>query len=114
MDYTDDLPQKEEMNTLMECMEILRTRGYTHNFVVKEDATILDDDKKQYGPEDVIIRNFYRFEGESDPADNAILYAIVTSGGAKGIITDSYGPTSNTHITNFISGVEEIQKKIKH
>ncbi len=106
-----EIPGKTEMDTLAECITILRERGYTHNFMVSENVTILDDDKKEYKPADVKIKSFYRFEGESDPADSAILYAIETNTGVKGIITDSYGPSSNTHITRFINGVENIHKE---
>ena len=106
-----DIHEKEEMNTLMECINVLRTRGYTHNFMATENATILDDEKKEYKPEEVKIKSFYRFEGESDPADSAILYAIETQTGVRGMITDSYGPSSNTHITKFINDVEDIHKR---
>ena len=109
----EEIPQKEEMNTLMECINVLKKRGYTHNFMTNENKTMYDDHKKAYTPEEVTICSFYRFEGESDPADNSILYAIETNTGVKGIITDSYGSTSNTHITKFIEGVEDIHKKVK-
>ena len=34
---------------------------------------------------------FYRFEGDSNPDDNSILYAIETSDGRKGLLVDAYG-----------------------
>jgi len=46
--------------------------------------------EKNYRPEEICIINFYRFEGQSDPADNAILYVIETNDGSKGTIIDAY------------------------
>lgn len=106
----NDLPHKEEMDTLVECMAVLRERGYKHNFTATKEDTVLDDAKKEYKPEEVKISSFYRFEGESDPGDSSILYAIETNTGEKGIIINSYGPTSDTKTTSFIEKVENIHK----
>jgi hypothetical protein len=111
MNETNDMPHKEEMDTLVECINVLRKRAYKHNFTATKEDTILDDEKKEYKPDQVKISSFYRFEGESDPGDSAILYAIETSSGEKGIIINSYGPTSDTKVTKFIEKVEDIQKK---
>jgi hypothetical protein len=64
-----------------------------------------------YKPEEVKIKNFYRFEGESDPADNTILYAIETTSGERGTLTDAYGPYSDSHVAKFIQDVEDIEKR---
>ena len=33
----------------------------------------------------------YRFEGDSSPDDNSVLYAIESKGGIKGVLVDAYG-----------------------
>ena len=106
-----NIPHKEEMTTLVECINVLRERGYTHNFTATLEGTIYDNTKKKYTPKEVKISSFYRFEGESDPGDSSILYAIETSSGEKGIMINSYGSTSDTLITGFIEKVEDIHKK---
>ena len=68
---------------------------------------------KKYSPDKVEIVNFFRFEGASDPADNAILYAIKTKDGTKGTLTDAYGPYADPHISKFMKQVEDISKIIK-
>ena len=100
-----------EMKTLSECMNALQEDGYKENFIAKESGLFAPESKKTYSPEQVSITNFYRFEGNSDPADNSILYAIETNDGVKGVLTDSYGPSANTMITDFIKQVEAMQKK---
>ena len=109
----EDYLNKEEMDTLVECMNVLRERGYSHNFNASKEDTIFDDSKQEFTPDRVKISTFYRFEGESDPGDNSILYAIETDTGEKGILVNSYGPNSDTKITKFIEKVENINKE-KH
>jgi hypothetical protein len=104
----DDKPR---MTTLASAMAKLQEDGYTTEFMMKEKGLALKDSEKIYGPEEVKIANFYRFEGDSDPADNAILYAIETDDGLKGLLTDSYGPYADRKVSQFIVEVEEIMKK---
>jgi hypothetical protein len=42
---------------------------------------------------------------------NSILYAIETSAGERGTITDAYGPKGDPIITQFIQQVESFEKK---
>jgi hypothetical protein len=67
--------------------------------------------ERVYTPEEVKVLNFYRFEGNSDPADNSILYAIETSDGGRGTLVDAYGPYADSKISSFMQQVDEIKKK---
>jgi hypothetical protein len=107
--------EKVNMTTMVGCMNKLQADGYTENFVAKEKGLEAPTTKKVYTPSEVKINNFYRFEGESDPADNAIVYAVETNDGVKGMLVDSYGgPYANRKISQFITEVEEITKKEPH
>ena len=53
----------------------------------------------------------YRFEGQSDPADNAIMYVVETGDGVKGTLIDAYGAYADENVNKFMSEVEEISKK---
>jgi hypothetical protein len=66
--------------------------------------------QKIFQPDQVKIAHFYRFEGESDTSDSAILYAIEVSDGEKGTLVDGYGTESDVLITNFMQAVEQIHK----
>lgn len=104
--------EKTHMKTLVSCLNSLIASGFDAQFkAVKQGLKSLKTEKI-YKPEEVKILNFYRFEGESDPADNSILYALETSDGERGTLTDAYGPYSDTNVTGFISEVEEIEKKV--
>lgn len=103
--------KKEEMNTMVECIQMLKQKGFTKDFIIRDGFLLFDNDTHKYGPEEVKIETFFRFEGNSDPADNAILYGITTSDGFKGIVSDAYGAYADIEIGKFISQVESISKK---
>ena len=44
-----------------------------------------------YQQDDVVILRTYRFEGESDPADAAIIYVVKANDGSTGYCVDGYG-----------------------
>jgi hypothetical protein len=100
-----------EMKTLSECINSLQEEGFKENFLVKDTGLYAPESKKIYSPEETTIVSFYRFEGNSDPADNSILYAIETNDKVKGLLTDSYGPAANSLIAEFIKKVEDIAKR---
>jgi hypothetical protein len=47
-----------------------------------------------YPAQELEVVAFYRFEGDSNPDDNSILYAIETADGHKGLLVDAYGAYS--------------------
>ncbi len=101
---------KIEMKSLSDCMNKLQTEGFTTNFMVEKGKLHVVDSNKNYSPWQVKIVNFYRFEGESDPSDNAILYAIETHDDLKGIIADAYGVYADSGVSRFIKQVNDIIK----
>lgn len=103
---------KEHMKTLVSCLNSLLAEGFESQFKAFKGGIKSLKSKRVYKPEEVKITNFYRFEGESDPSDNSILYAIETNDGERGTLTDAYGPYSDTNVTNFIQQVEEIEKRV--
>jgi hypothetical protein len=101
-----------DMVSLSTSLNKLVLQGYTEDFKATEDGRIESlKSEKRYSPSDINIVNFFRFEGASDPADNAIVYAIETSDGLKGTLTDAYGPYADPHIGKFMKKVEDITKK---
>lgn len=104
----------EDMKTLSSCMNKLVLDGYTGNFKVTDKGLFSIENNKYYKPKEVHIVNFFRFEGASDPADNAILYAVDLSDGTKGTLTDAYGPYADPQLEKFIQQVEDINKKMKN
>ena len=77
-------------------MRKLSERGITEEYRMNENCDMkLSDSEKIYQPEELKILRSYRFEGDSNPEDNAVLYVAEDTAGNKGIIIDSYGAESN-------------------
>jgi hypothetical protein len=104
-------PNAPYLNTLVECHTKLLADGYTEEFTVSDNILKALSTGKQYGPPEVNIINYFRFEGQTDPADSSIMYALETKDGTKGTLVDAYGPESDTDKTLFIREVENIHKK---
>lgn len=101
----------EGMNTLMECTNSMVRKGYVENFCVKNKKLYAPTGEQSFVASDVDIVNFFRFEGESNPADMSILYVIETSNGLKGTLTDAYGTYADASVNDFIKEVDNINKK---
>ena len=104
--------EKIDMSTMTSCTASLTKEGFTENFIVTEKGIEAPSNQKTYIPDEVKIVSFYRFEGETDPADSAILYAVETNDGVKGMLIDSYGsPYVSQKVSTFIREVEDISKR---
>ena len=108
----EDITKKgSEMKTLSALTTMLEGEGYNTPFKVDEIGLKSFSSDRVYSPNEVCISSFYRFEGESNPDDNSILYAIEVVSGEKGLLIDAYGSQGDINISNFIVEVENIQKK---
>lgn len=100
------------MNSLSSCLNKMIGEGYKEDFKVTEQGLQSTSTNKTYSPNEVKVVNFFRFEGPSDPDENAIMYVIETSDGVKGTLVDAYGAYSDTNVDGFIKEVEDISKKV--
>jgi len=80
-------------DTVTAAINGLRDRGYTLDFNQK--GICLECDGEQFHPEDFEIAEVYRFEGPTDPADEAVVYGIQSKNGQKGILVDGFGISSD-------------------
>ncbi len=65
-----------EMNTSVSILNKLKQNNHDNEFVLKNNKLFCAQTDKYYQPEDLKIIKTYRFEGESDPADNSVIYVI--------------------------------------
>ena len=98
-----------KMTTLSQVMETLRKRGIHKEFRMNEKNEMkCDGSERNYQPLDLKIIKTYRFEGDSNPADNVILYVIEDYDRTIGFMIDSYGADSNYSGEEFDNFVREI------
>jgi hypothetical protein len=82
------------MTTLSGVLEKLRQKKQDNELIMTE-AGFTSPAGKLYKPDELTIIKTYRFEGDSDPADNTILYLIEAQDGLTGYSIDVYGAASN-------------------
>jgi hypothetical protein len=91
-------------NTISEAIEKLRSKGFNLDFNME--ANVLSTTTEKFPPENLEIVDVYRYEGNSDPGDEASVYALESTSGARGILVTGYGVSSD-------SKTEGLLKKIK-
>lgn len=80
--------------SLSVAIQKLQEEGYTSDFNLCNAGVENKHKKKVYPASDLEVVKYYRFEGQSDPAYNTVLYVIETSSGEKGLLMDAYGAYS--------------------
>lgn len=83
-------------DTVSEAVSGLRKRGFTTDFNREFDCITCQTKALSLAPHEFEITEVYRFEGDSDPADEAVVYAIESKHGVKGVLVDGFGPSSET------------------
>jgi hypothetical protein len=78
-------------DTVAEAVTGLKQRGYTIDFNIEADRICCHQTALSLAPADFEITEFYRFEGDSDPADEAVVYAIESKNGEKGSLVTGFG-----------------------
>src|SRR5687768_9789555 len=83
--------------TVMEEIEALRKRGYTADFSVTSDGQLRGDTcGHTHRPSDAVIESTARFEGASNPDDQAVVFGLrCRACGLRGVLVAAYGPTAS-------------------
>jgi len=84
-------------NNLVEATNDLMKRGYTENLSLEGDT--IDDKEKNIHmtADDFVIDEFYRFEGQTNPSDMSIVYAVTSDKySLKGVLINAFGTYANT------------------
>ncbi|MFF5383274.1 phosphoribosylpyrophosphate synthetase [Pedobacter suwonensis] len=97
-------------DNLIEAIDDLRKRGYTEDFEIKSGTLGCTSSDLQLHPEHFNVDEFYRFEGETNPDDSSVVYAIASDTGEKGILVDAYG----AYAENMTPELAEKLTKHKH
>ncbi|WP_340074898.1 phosphoribosylpyrophosphate synthetase [Leptobacterium sp. I13] len=75
---------KRSYETLVEAINDLQSQGYIEDFNLHMKT-------KDFSEAQFNVVKFYRFEGNTYPGDNMVLYVIETNTGKKGLLLDAYG-----------------------
>jgi len=83
------MEQKFHYATISEAINQLKKQGYILDFNLIQNR--LKAGEREYAADEFEIVDLYRYEGASDPADEATVYALATPSGLKGILVSGYG-----------------------
>lgn len=95
-------------DTVSEAVNGLKQRGYNIDFNLEKESIVCPKTPLALMPYEFEITEVYRFEGNTDPADEAIVYAIESVYGQKGILVNGFGPSADS------TSAEMVQKLAMH
>jgi len=84
--------------SVSEALDELNENGFTYDFNLHEDEI-----KKN--PLKYEIVHVYRYEGNTDPGDEAIVYGIKSSSGKKGVFVAGFSANSDNGAAQILSQV---------
>jgi hypothetical protein len=76
-------------DTLLQAIDGLKSRGYKTDFNLAQNCLVCNHGK--FNVEDFEIVEVYRFEGDSNPSDESVVYGIESNTGLKGVLVSGYG-----------------------
>lgn len=78
--------------TLVDATNDLLKRGYTANLSLEGETLDDKEHNVKMTADDFEIDEFYRFEGQSNPSDMSIVYAVSSpKNNLKGVLVNAYG-----------------------
>ena len=82
----------ENYETVVAALNGLKAKGYSLDFNIAFDKIICNDTNVCLNPHEFEITEVYRFEGDTNPDDEDIVYAIESKDGTiKGTMSSAYG-----------------------
>lgn len=95
-------------DTVTEAINDLKQRGFTLDLNLQVNSLQCFNPDLNLSPDEFEIKEIYRFEGNTDPNDEAIVYAIESKDGHKGVFVNGYGPSADA------AGAEMMKKLTDH
>ena len=97
-------------DTVSEATQKLMKRGYTTDFklLVENESLTFDGNDKPLSADHFQIDETHRFEGDTDPGDEMIVYAISSQKHQlKGILINAFGPYSDPETYKIVKKLEK-------
>ena len=89
--------------TVSEALTKLTAQGFTIDFNIDGSHLIASEQRIHHDEFEIV--DVYRYEGNTDPADEATVYAIQSKKGLKGVLVTGYGASND-------NASDEILKKL--
>jgi ABC-type phosphate transport system substrate-binding protein len=73
--------------TVSKALDELNENGFTYDFNLHEEDIVKNPTKYE-------IKHIYRYEGNTDPGDEAVVYGIQSTSGKKGVFVAGFAANS--------------------
>ena len=94
------------METLSEAIARLEALGFRDSFQPVDGRLRALGAERLFSPEALVVEEVVRFEGESDPDEQAILFALRSPAGeVRGTFTTSFGPLGDPASAEILLGL---------
>lgn len=94
------------METLIEAISRLEARGFRDSFEASEGRLRALSNGRLYTPAELVVEEVVRFEGESDPSEQAILFALRSAAGdVRGTFVAAYGALGDPARAEIVRGL---------
>ncbi|HEX5045091.1 MAG TPA: hypothetical protein VFV75_19510 [Candidatus Polarisedimenticolaceae bacterium] len=101
----------DPMETMVDALRRFGSRGYTDAFQARPEGLRNLSTGDLFPPEDLIVEDLARFEGQSDPGDEATIFALRSRDGAtRGTYTVTFGTQMDTLDAAMVPRLKEGRK----
>lgn len=74
--------------TVLEALEDLKSKGFTYDFNINQDDIKTNPHKYE-------VKHVYRYEGDTDPDEESVVYGISSDSGTRGVFVAGFSANSN-------------------
>lgn len=93
--------------TVTDAIRLLESRGYRSDFRVVPSALSCSACGHTNRSDDLAVRETFRFEGATDPADEAIVLGVECGQcGARGVVVSAYGPDADQELLDLVAALD--------
>lgn len=103
------MKRKFKYATVSEAVSALREMGFDKDFHLKGNAIVCEGEKLK--PSELKIAITYRYEGETDPGDEASVYGLEARSGLKGILVTADGTYSDAASAELLKTLHAAKNK---
>jgi len=98
----------EQPDTVLEAVQQLDAEGFGGSFSLRDDDLNCSVCGKGHSPSTAEVVRVFRFEGASDPDEEAVVYALrCPACGARGTLVSAFGPGADPEVSDRLVMLDE-------
>ncbi len=93
----------ETAESVTEAIALLEAEGYRTDFSFLDGIAHCTACGKDHPPARLVVRHTFRFEGDTDPGDEAIVLGVECPAcGRRGVVVSAFGPDASPEFTELL------------